>query len=268
MADPAEALGLRRDQVDDYRSSPSARWAPDSVPPATVRVLTVLGALLVGFLIGTGVTAGRSVAVEQTERRAELVQLIGARQEHTTVLAAQLEELRGRVTEAEENLAGGVPVVKERVAQLELAAGLVGVTGPGVRLTFADATGQCPTGRTEDCRIQDVDLQLAVNLLFDSGAEAVAVNGERVIATTAIRRAGGAVLANYRVLTSPYVVEAVGDPRRLAARFETSDLARDFEVWSDVYGLGFSLEQADDVVLPAFSGSVRLRAATIAEEQR
>jgi uncharacterized protein YlxW (UPF0749 family) len=266
MADPAEALGLRRDQVDDYRNSPPARWAPDVVPPAVARLLVVAGALLVGFLIGTGVTMGRTVALEETQRKAELVELIGARQEHATALAVQLDELRERVAEAEANLAGGVPAVRALVAELEAAAGLVALTGPGVRITFADAAAQCPTGRQEDCRIQDVDLQLAVNLLFDSGAEAVAVNGERVIATTAIRNAGGAVLVNYRVLASPYVVEAIGDPRRIAERFHSSELAQDFAVWMDVYGLGLTVEEVDDLELPGFAGSVRLRAAHVAEE--
>jgi uncharacterized protein YlxW (UPF0749 family) len=128
-------------------------------------------------------------------------------------------------------------------------------------VTFADGEGTCSTGRDEDCRIQDVDLQLATNALWGAGAEGVAINGERIIATTAIRSAGSSVLINYRVLTSPYVVEAVGDTTALDSEFRSSELAQDFEVWKDAFSLGFAMEPADELVLPPYTGAVRLRTA-------
>jgi uncharacterized protein YlxW (UPF0749 family) len=130
-------------------------------------------------------------------------------------------------------------------------------------VTFDDAGSSCRGLTPEDCRIQDVDLQLAVNALFGLGAEAVAVNGERVIATTAIRGAGRAILVNYRVLTPPYVVEAVGDRERLAREFAGTAIAGDFEAWKSRYGLGFGWEPASDLILPAYGGSVRFRQAAI-----
>lgn len=218
---------------------------------------------MAGFLLAAGLSAGRTVAVEQTARKAELIELIRARQEHTAALSGQLDELRARVSEAEEQLAAGVPALRREVAAAEAAAGLTGVRGPGLRVTFADSGTTCPTGRQEDCRIQDVDLQLAVNALFGAGAEAVAINGERVVATTAIRSAGQSILMNYRVLVSPYVVDAVGDPAALEEWFGKSAVAEDFTVWRDVYGLGFSWAPEEEVVVPAYSGSARLRSASL-----
>jgi uncharacterized protein YlxW (UPF0749 family) len=140
------------------------------------------------------------------------------------------------------------------------------VRGPGLRVAFGDGAGACPTGRQEDCRIQDVDLQLAVNALFAAGAEAVAINGERVVPTTAIRSAGQSILMNYRVLVAPYVIDAVGDPSSLPEGFARSAVAQDFEIWQDIYGLDFSWEPVDDLLVPAYTGSVRLRSATIPDE--
>jgi uncharacterized protein YlxW (UPF0749 family) len=231
----------------------------------TRSVWVVVGALVVGFLLGGGVTAGRSAARIQDERKDELIALIGARMERTDALAAQLEELRGRVTAAEAQAAAGLPALRARLADAEHNAGLTRVKGPGLRVVLADAPSPC-VGLPENCRILDADLQLALNALFAAGAEAVAVNGERIISTSAVRSAGRSILVNYRVLASPYTIDAVGDPDLLPERFGESTFAADFALWKDRYGLGFSMTALDDVDVPAFSGSVRLRTAVDAQE--
>jgi uncharacterized protein YlxW (UPF0749 family) len=259
MGDPASALGLRED-ADGY-GAPPRRWSqPWSAGPTTA--LTAAGALLVGFLLTAGLTAGRDVAAVQDSRRAELIELINARQEHVDAQAAQLDELRSRMAEVEDS-AAVAPGLQRELTRVEAAVGATAVRGPGVRVTLADAAGSCPTGREEDCRIQDTDLQLSVNALFAVGAEAIAVNGERLIATSAIRSAGQSILVNYRVLVSPYVIEAIGDPDGLGAGFATSSVAEEFEIWSEVYGLGFGVEPVDELELPAYGGSVRLRSVDL-----
>lgn len=259
MSDPARALGLRFE--DDYAPVASPRWS-QPWSSTTVRAMTAIGALLVGFLLSTGLTAGRQAAMAQDARKAELIALVGARQQRAAALGARLEDLRARVAEAEQSIsARGAPSLRNELEEVEALTGLTALQGPGARVTFSDAEGACSTGRVEDCRIQDVDLQLATNILWGSGAEGIAINGERLITTTAIRSAGSSVLINYRVLTSPYVIEAVGDPITLQESFLDSELAEDFEVWQDVFGLGFTSEQTQDLQLPAYTGSVRLRTA-------
>jgi uncharacterized protein YlxW (UPF0749 family) len=259
VSDLTDALGLNAET--DYARRPPVRWS-QPWSSGVVRSLTALGALLVGFLLSAGVSVGRQQAAEQGARKSELIALIDARQARADALAEQLERLRGRVDAAQAAAVNpAVPALRTRLAAVEAATGLTALTGPGVQLTLSDGTGTCPAARPEDCRIQDVDLQMAANTLFALGAEGIAVNGERMIATTAIRSAGSAVLVNYRVLTSPYVVAAVGNAPALDQGVRVSALWDDFEIWRDVYGLGISLEQADEVVLPAFSGSVRVPTA-------
>jgi uncharacterized protein YlxW (UPF0749 family) len=262
MADPVEALGLRIDG-DDYRAPPPVRWS-QPYPGHLVVALTALGALLVGFLIATGITTGRSAAQLQDVRNQELVELINARQERVDAQAAQLEALRADLAAAEAQVTAPTGL-RAAVARAEQQAGLTGVAGPGLRLTFDDAGTSCRGAQQQDCRIQDADLQLAVNTLFGLDAEAVAINGERVIATTAIRGAGRAILVNYRVLSPPYVVEVVGDRQRLERDFPATPFAQDFEAWKSRYGLGFSHEPVGDLVLPPYGGSLRFRTATIGE---
>ncbi|MBW3601156.1 MAG: DUF881 domain-containing protein [Actinobacteria bacterium] len=263
MPDPAEALGLRGEPADDYRGGPPRPWYRPRPGPA-VRALTTAGALLVGFALTAGLSAARDIAQAQSARKESLIDLVGLRQARTRKLGAQLERLRERLERVQES-AAGVPRLQRIVERLEVAAGLTALTGPGAVLTLSDAEeGSCTAANTELCRIQDADLQAAVNTLFAAGAEALAVNGQRVIATTAIRNAGAAVLVNYRILASPYVVEAVGDPDALAAGVKQSPFARDFADWTEVYGLGYGLEPTQELRLPAYTGSVRLRRAEVA----
>lgn len=265
MSDTGRALGLRFE--DDYTAGVPPRWSQPWSSTA-VRATTVLGALLVGYLLTTGLTAGREAALQQGARKAELIQLVTMRQQRAGALAAQLEELRARVAAEEQAVqTAGAPSLNAKLARAEAMTGLTAVRGPGVRITFSDAEGTCSTGRAEDCRIQDVDLQLAANILWGSGAEAVAINGERIIATTAIRSAGSSVLINYRVLASPYVVEAIGDPVALQEQFVGSELAEDFDVWRDVFGLGFEAAVADEIIVPPYTGAVRLRNAVNPESE-
>lgn len=259
MSDPAKAFALGDHPAHDYPDGPPTRWSRPWASPV-VTTLTAAGAMLVGFLLVAGLSAGRTSALEQDARKAELIALINARQDHTAQLAAELEELRAQVSEAEAEVAAGVPALTGHLTRVEQAAGVTRVRGPGLRVTFSDAAAGCAVSE-EDCRIQDRDIQMAVNALFAAGAEAVGVNGERIIATSAVRRAGRQILVNYRVLTAPYVVEAIGNPDRLVVEFARSELAQQFAIWTDVYGLGYATEQTDELELPGYGGAVQLRSA-------
>jgi uncharacterized protein YlxW (UPF0749 family) len=121
-------------------------------------------------------------------------------------------------------------------------------------------------GEITDLRIQDVDLRLVVNALWRAGAEAIAVNGHRVGSTTAIRAAGERILVNFSPVASPYSVAAVGDPDRLESGLAESDISRQFDVWSQIYGLGFGIRTAQELSLPGLESTQRLDWAVPAEE--
>jgi uncharacterized protein YlxW (UPF0749 family) len=94
----------------------------------------------------------------------------------------------------------------------------------------------------------------------------VAVNGRRVVATTAIREAGDRVLVNFDPVSSPYRVAAIGDPEALRGGLGGSDIARQFEVWTEVYGLGFSVQAEDRIGVPALQVARDLEWATPVED--
>lgn len=194
--------------------------------------------------------------------RQELALIVAQRQGRTAELEKRLADLRAQYVEAASRAGGArLRALQSLADRLEEASGATAVSGPGivVGLTDAQATGE-DTGQA-DTRIQDVDIQSVVNALWIAGAEAIAVNGQRLVATTAIRNAGRAVLVNYRVLTSPYRIAAIGNASQLTNRFSRSQIARRFRGWVDIYGLGFDVSTVERMELPAFQAGVRFRYA-------
>ena len=93
------------------------------------------------------------------------------------------------------------------------------MSGPGVLIVVDDSPSAAADARD---RVLDIDLQVLANGLWEAGAEAISINGHRLSGLTAIRSAGDAITVDYRSLTRPYRVEAVGDVRTLQARFVES----------------------------------------------
>ena len=89
----------------------------------------------------------------------------------------------------------------------------------GVLIVIDDSPSA--TGDARD-RVLDIDLQVLANGLWEADAEAISINGHRLSSLTAIRSAGDAITVDYRSLTRPYRVEAIGDLRTLQARFVES----------------------------------------------
>jgi uncharacterized protein YlxW (UPF0749 family) len=204
-----------------------------------------------------------------------------ARQEFTSsaqqVLAAQVlelereqGELRDQIedTEAEvqsfqvESTTSSVVLAQlnQRVEAARLAAGLAAVRGPGAVIEIADSQRVVPPGGNPSSFIVLVDdLRDIVAALWASGAEAVAINGERLVATSSIYGVGASVLVNTAFLSPPFRVEAIG-PDGLLDRFLGQEafvgrVAQRIEF----FGLEFATAAVDDLTLPAFVGNTRFR---------
>lgn len=257
MADPADALGFGDDRLDDYATTkhPAARTL---LGKRVMRVLTVLGALIAGYLLAVSINAGRSAALVEDERHAQLVELVREQRERVGEMAATLEELEQQLSITEEQAAAKVPALDDMLRRAEFEAGIAAVTGPGVVVTLFDAPVGC-TGARYLCRVQDYDLQLAANTLFAAGAEAVAINNQRIIATTAIRSAGLQITANYRYLAAPYEVRAVGDADALAAAIRRDGLGVALEAAGS--GLRLEMRKSEDVNIPGMSAAPAIHVA-------
>jgi len=206
-----------REPVDpDYALA--AAWGRD---PSQGRWMLGVLALIIGALFAVAALQTTRAAPALKSERAELI---------TRVQAAEREqdELRSRVTSLTEEIAtlraaalgdDAARAVESQINTLDPVVGNVAVTGPGVLIVVDDSPSATADARD---RVLDIDLQVLANGLWEAGAEAVAINGHRLSSLTAIRSAGDAITVDYRSLTRPYRVEAIGDVRTLQARFVES----------------------------------------------
>jgi uncharacterized protein YlxW (UPF0749 family) len=242
-----------------------ARAAGEEAPRPRRRGRVAVAAVMAVAGVLAAVTYDQAAAGAQgrEEVRMALVAEIEGESATTDRLAADLETLRGQVTAARDDALAATAVGQralDRLAGAELAAAVVPVSGPGLLVTLADAGPDAdadPVGGTAEAdprgQVRDGDLQLVVNALWASGAEAVSINGQRLGPTTAIRFAGEAVLVDFRPVTNPYLVSAVGAPETLRSRFLSSPEVNALAVISDTFGLRFEFAQEDELSLPAGS---------------
>jgi uncharacterized protein YlxW (UPF0749 family) len=113
----------------------------------------------------------------------------------------------------------------------------------------------------QDLLVGARDLRTIVEEMWQAGAEAVAVNGERMTPTTAVIDIGPSILVNSAYLAGPYQVTAIG-PDDLYARLSASPGFVDFiRARAEAWGLRVSIAEPDSVDMPAFAGTVTLRYA-------
>jgi uncharacterized protein YlxW (UPF0749 family) len=150
--------------------------------------------------------------------------------------------------------------LNEQVTGARVAAGLAALRGPGAVIEIADSQRVVPAGDNPTSFIVLVDdLRDIVTALWASGAEAVAINGERLVATSSIYGVGASVLVNTAFLSPPFRIEAIG-PEGLLDRFLVNEaflgrVAQRIEF----FGLEFATAVSDDLTLPAFIGNTRFR---------
>ncbi len=135
-----------------------------------------------------------------------------------------------------------------RLDELSLAAATTAVIGPGVSVVVTDpregrdltdvSKQRLPGSRQV---ILDRDLQLVVNSLWASGAEAISVGGVRLGPNVTIRQAGGAILVDNHPISSPYTVLAIGPPNTMLDNFDRSSGLQRLRLLEASYGVGVNV---------------------------
>jgi uncharacterized protein YlxW (UPF0749 family) len=225
----------------------------DDLPAPSRRRIGVVGAVVMALFAVLVVTAAaqtsRNAVSDQQERRDLASQVSDARSQladdRTRAAALQRETSTMQAAQLAGDRAGRTAL--DNLRRLGTITGTVAVRGPGVRVVANDA----PDAASARNQVLDTDLQKLVNGLWQAGAEAIALNGQRLTNLSTIRLAGGAITVNARSLRRPYVVTAIGDKDTLPARFaETSS----GQAWLDLQrevGLRLSITPESSLRLPA-----------------
>lgn len=247
--------------LDDGYAEASARRKADGsagLPRTLKSKLGLAAGLVVAALVVTlGAAEARISAPVVAKEREELIDRIDAETEAADTLESNVDKLRADVSERQRKALeqhGG-----DQGQLVALLAGATPVEGPGVKLIVDDAkdTDQGGGGPRESSgfadtgRVRDRDMQRVVNGLWESGAEAIAINGQRLTALSAIRAAGDAILVDNRPLVPPYTVLAVGDGKKLATAFQDSADGQYLQALKESFDIRTSISDQAKVQLPA-----------------
>lgn len=222
-------------------------------------VSLVLG-LMVAFQFRTAgqVDSGVPIAREQL-LTTELQQL----DKGIALLQSESKDLENKLNLAGEGKFQASQAVQDEIAKTRQQAGLLAMTGPGVVVTMVSTNRSSKPGAQPLFNIRDEDLLRAVNELRAAGAEALSVNGQRVVSTTEIRQAGSFIDVNLNRISSPYQINAIGDPNKLESALEIKGgLVDTLQEW----GTKVSVQQSKQVQVPAYTGQVSFQYAKPVKE--
>lgn len=210
-------------------------------------------AILLGFAAASATVALRAPQPDVAAARNVLEQEIRERRGTNEALSEQISSLNTELEQIQNvALADQYPQLLANLGRDASASGALAVTGPGMTVKLRDAAApQAEAPIDSKSRVQDYDVQVVVNSLWASGAEAIAINGQRLTARSAIRSAGDAILVDLVGLIGPYEIEAIGDPATLATYFSRSIGQQHLSILNSRYGIGASVDQHDDLYLPA-----------------
>ena len=251
------ATSLDEDYAHVAQRRRAAGGPPTKGRPGAVGLVSLA---VFGVLVATAAVQTSRNAEESASSREALIRQVDARQEGLADRRAVVRDLQREVIRLR---AGNLDATRRgrdlqaRLLRLSVVTGRGTTHGPGIQVLVDDAPGR-PSVREQ---VQAPDLQKLVNALWQVGAEAIAVNGQRLTALSSIRDAGEAITVNYVSLRRPYTVSAIGNPKTMGARLLDTAGGQTWATLQSTFGLQFDVDIEEDMVLPP-ARPVSLRSAT------
>lgn len=226
--------------------------SPHRANALVMRLLVVLTMVFTGIFLAMAVVSLREPVPRAADERKTLIERIDRERTSNDSLRAELATLRKEVDVLEsEQLSGKAADRAERARLARERAGGSEVRGPGVRVLLDNALPPAEGESTNDAGvIVTRDMQITINGLWQAGAEAISVNGERISSRSAIRFAGQAILVNFTPLSPPYSIEAIGEPGVLGQRFVDGPAGQYLLALADGVGIGLKVEEVGELTLP------------------
>ncbi|MEZ5084813.1 MAG: DUF881 domain-containing protein [Tessaracoccus sp.] len=218
------------------------------------RIVTVAVCVVAGMMITVSAIAARGYDL-RGDRASDLRALVESQHLRVTDLRSEAQQLRDEV----ESLGGRQPATQHLQGQIDeaaAAASTLPASGPGIRVTLNDAPIDVkPPGVDDDALVvHQQDIQAVVNALWAGGAEAMTIQGQRVISTTAVKCVGNTVVLHGVPYAPPYVIVAVGDQSAMEQELENSNALQIYRQYVTAYGLGYHVEQVANAEMPGFNG--------------
>jgi uncharacterized protein YlxW (UPF0749 family) len=186
-------------------------------------------------------------------------------QNEQNALKVDLAHLRADLDQIQANAStqsGSAKDLQARIDELKQIAGLSERSGDGVVITLDDARGASAAKDIEKSICHNTDLTDIVNQAWRGGAEAIAVNDERIVGSSSIYCVGSTIMVNGTLMSPPFSVVVIGPQNDLLATYDDPTQLRDIKQRRDVYGLGFRVSRAGGLHVPSYRGALNVRYAT------
>lgn len=198
------------------------------------------------------------------DKQQELQEKIVNQKKENQELEKQIQEIEEEIRGFEQSLISNedeANKIREQLDNTRMIAGLISVEGPGLSVTLNDSKqAKEVEGDVSSYIVHEQDLRKVVNELFASGAEAISVNGERMIASSSIRCVGPTILVNSIKKAPPFEILAIGDPDTLLAGLEMpGGVLETLRLWN----IQISTKKMDHIVIPGFIGTLNTDRLTI-----
>jgi uncharacterized protein YlxW (UPF0749 family) len=233
---------------EDYAAASQRHAGEDRPERHQAGVWGLVALAIFGVLVATAAVQTARNAPEAANSHSSLVAQVQEHKQQLASLRVRAKDLRGQVhnlqTQDLQATAEG-RALQRQLTQLSVSAGLVPVRGPGIRIVVDDAPGGGQGGQ-----VLDKDLQKMANGLWLVGAEAIAVNGQRLSGLSAIREAADGITVNFTHINPPYTVSAIG-PDQMASRFLDTAGGQTWLALKSAYDLRFDITSEDSMKLPA-----------------
>ncbi len=241
----------------------SARQSPNSwvIPVSLMCVL--LGSMAAMAWVTDQNRPSRRGLLGDDQRTRVLTGPIDLQEEYQN-LNGEVAKLRAENTKLQNAIAnqtGSTKALNDSLQEAKTVAGLTELEGPGVVVTLRDIDRVRPDALAQDQGIHDIDVLKVVNELFNAGAEAIEVNGHRVVGTTNFRCVGSTILVDGVKIATPIYIRAIGDADTLVGGLNLPLGVLD-EIRSIDPGM-VSIEKVSKMRLPAFNGSTTRRFAKV-----
>lgn len=220
----------------------------------TKHIAMLLAALLLGILVSVQWPTTAAQSIRSSNPAAQTIHELELEQDE---LKRTIADLRARLDQQQQKAAGQTSIlsqVRQELTLQKMRAGLLDVHGPGVRVVLND--GRYTTGSdTNGYIIHDYDIRDVINVLWMADAEAISVNGERIVNTTSIYCVGSTVMVNDTRLSPPYEIRAIGSTIQLQDHLRNPGYLVEIKDRVNRFGIELQIMPVETMTVPAYRGS-------------
>ncbi|MDO8562580.1 MAG: DUF881 domain-containing protein, partial [Candidatus Limnocylindria bacterium] len=224
----------------------------------------LLPALVFGVLVVAQVRAQQNRSEIAVRYNTPLTEAASSLQREQDGLKVQLAGLRASLDAIGASAAsqgGAGRELQARIDVLKEQGGLTPRSGAGVAVLLDDSRGPVAAKDVDKAICHATDITDIVNTAWRGGAQAVAVNDERIVGTSSVYCVGSTIMVNGTLLSPPFQIAIVGPQNALLAVFDDPSELRDIKQRRDAFGLGFRVSRAAAVRVPAYSGALTVKRA-------